>query len=412
MHLNSRVVTAAAVFTIASSGCSAFTSVSETSFAFSHTTQNIHTPRTRSALYFFGNKKEQDDEPVVIEDDTEDTNFVTKHLPTLKVAIPSFVLGGIATVSFLFLPILTDYYDAFSGAASTSSFYSSTTDTKIAKNNINQPVILFETILNDLNDAYVDDVDIQKLFETGVKAMTSSLDPYTEFESRQEAQDLEESVSGKYGGVGLVIRGSTLTAAAEEIALEPVPQEESKDSKSPIVKNVDDEDRAAIKRRKQKSMEDGIRVVSAFEGYAFDAGLRVGDKLLSVDDFEIKPTTTVDQVRNHLRGEPGTPVSITFQREGVGGEKNEPQTISMQRSVVHIPDVKYYGFIGDPKDAIGYIDLSGFANDAGREVRYATRVLQHGADMIARANGGEIRDDEGTITTDSIDTTKLKVSNC
>ena len=82
----------------------------------------------------------------------------------------------------------------------------------------------------------------------------------------------------------------------------------------------------------------------------------------------------------------------------------------MQRSVVHIPDVKYYGFIGDPKDAIGYIDLSGFANDAGREVRYATRVLQHGADMIARANGGEIRDDEGTITTDSIDTTKLKVS--
>ena len=410
MPLNNRVVTAVAVFTVASSGCGAFTSVSKTSFAFQHATQFIQTPRTRSALYFFGKKKEQD-VPVVIEDDTEDTNFITKHLPTIKVAIPSFVLGGIATLSFLFLPILTDYYDAFSGAASTGNFYSSTTDnTKLAKNNINQPVILFETILNDLNDAYVDDVDIQKLFETGVKAMTSSLDPYTEFESRQEAQDLEESVTGKYGGVGLVIRGSTLTAEAEEIALEPMSQDESKDSKSPIVKKVDDEDRAAIKRRKQKSMEDGIRVVSAFEGYAFDAGLRVGDKLLSVDDFEIKPTTTVDQVRNHLRGEPGTPVSITFEREGVGGEKNEPQTITMQRSVVHIPDVKYYGFIGDPKDAIGYIDLSGFANDAGREVRYAIRVLQHGADMIARANGGEIRDEEGTITADSIDTTKLKVS--
>jgi len=408
MPLNNRVVTAVAVFTVASSGCGAFTSVSKTSFAFQHATQFIQTPRTRSALYFFGKKKEQD-VPVVIEDDTEDTNFITKHLPTIKVAIPSFVLGGIATLSFLFLPILTDYYDAFSGAASTGNFYSSTTDnTKLAKNNINQPVILFETILNDLNDAYVDDVDIQKLFETGVKAMTSSLDPYTEFESRQEAQDLEESVTGKYGGVGLVIRGSTLTAEAEEIALEPMSQDESKDSKSPIVKKVDDEDRAAIKRRKQKSMEDGIRVVSAFEGYAFDAGLRVGDKLLSVDDFEIKPTTTVDQVRNHLRGEPGTPVSITFEREGVGGEKNEPQTITMQRSVVHIPDVKYYGFIGDPKDAIGYIDLSGFANDAGREVRYAIRVLQHGADMIARANGGEIRDEEGTITADSIDTTKLK----
>jgi S1-C subfamily serine protease len=143
---------------------------------------------------------------------------------------------------------------------------------------------------------------------------------------------LEESVTGVYGGVGLVIRGSTLTADAEDILLEPAVTDGEK-NKPPIVKNLDDEDRAALKRRKAKSMEDGIRVVSAFEGYAYDAGLRVGDKLLSVGDFEIKPTTTVEQVRNHLRGEPGTPVSITFQREGVGGVQNEPQTIEMQRSV-------------------------------------------------------------------------------
>jgi hypothetical protein len=406
---NSRAVTAAAVLVImVLTGSDAFTSPSKTSLALhQHTRHNTCT----TALHFFGNKnKEPQDESPEDNEEVPTTNFLTKHTPTIKIALPAFLLGGIATLSFLFLPLLTDYHDAFSGAASTSSFYGSS-ESKLAKNNINQPVILFETILNDLNEAYVDDVDIQKLFETGVKAMTSSLDPYTEFESRQEAQDLEESVSGQYGGVGLVIRGSTLTAEAEEIALEPMPSEDGKEKKPPIVRNVEEEDRAAIKRRRQKTLEDGIRVVSAFEGYAYDAGLRVGDKLLSVDDFEIKPTTTVDQVRNHLRGEPGTPVSITFQREGVGGEKNEPQTILMQRSVVHIPDVKYYGFIGDPKDAIGYIDLSGFANDAGREVRYAIRVLQHGAEMIARANGGEIRD-EGRVTVDSIDTTKLKVSYC
>jgi hypothetical protein len=77
--------------------------------------------------------------------------------------------------------------------------------------------------------------------------------------------------------------------------------------------------------------------------------MRVGDKLLAIDDFVIKPTTAVDEVRNHLRGEPGTPVSITFSREGVGGgggdgkKPNEPQTITLQRSVVRIPDVKYFG---------------------------------------------------------------------
>lgn len=75
--------------------------------------------------------------------------------------------------------------------------------------------------------------------------------------------------------------------------------------------------------------------------------MRVGDKLLAIDDFDIQPKTTVDEVRNHLRGEPGTPVSITFLREGVGKETNEPQTITLERSVVHIPDVKYFGKFRD-----------------------------------------------------------------
>jgi hypothetical protein len=332
-------------------------------FAPSSTSLAMHRDMRKSALHFWNKKEEeapaaQDDQDV----EEKEENLIAKIAPTIKVALPSFILGGVATLSFLFGPILTDYYDAFEGSASTSNFYSTEPSSKVAKNNINQPVILFETILNDLNEAYVDDVDIQKLFETGVKAMvrkkvffivsyvcsymkptsyscynsmfqTASLDPYTEFESRQEAIDLEESVSGVYGGVGLVIRGSTLTADAEDILLEPVSTDGEKSAKPPIVKNLEDEDRAALKRRKLKSMEDGIRVVSAFEGYAYDAGLRVGDKLLFVDDFEIKPTTTVEQVRNHLRGDPGTPVSITFQREGVGGVKNEPQTIEMQRSV-------------------------------------------------------------------------------
>lgn len=344
--------------------------------------------------------------------DDDDQSFLSKYvkpsLSILKIALPSAVAGAAVTLSVLFLPLLSDYYDAFNGVSSKdfygvpsstgsqSSSSSSTGKAVNSVNNINQPVILFETILNDLNDAYVDDVDIQKLFETGVKAMTSSLDPYTEFESRQEAQDLEESVSGKYGGVGLVIRGSTIVADAsddEDIVLEqsdntpssvnekietPTAPVAVKDSKSGNkVTDDDDDDKIELaerKRRRQKSMEDGIRVVSAFEGknsrcsislcfnimyasialtslggtggatgYAYDAGLRVGDKLLAIDDFEIKPTTAVDEVRNHLRGEPGTPVSITFLRDGVGGEKSEPQTISMQRTVVRIPDVKYFG---------------------------------------------------------------------
>jgi len=39
----------------------------------------------------------------------------------------------------------------------------------------------------------------------GVKSMLDSLDPYTEFEDLKAARYMQESVSGKYGGVGLII---------------------------------------------------------------------------------------------------------------------------------------------------------------------------------------------------------------
>ena len=246
-----------------------------------------------------GDKVTDDDQNV--EEDTpadEDANANTRSF--LKVALPSFLAGGIATLGFLFLPLLADYNDAFNGGTINNSFQTSEGMSKVAAenknvNNVNQPVILFETILNDLNDAYVDKVDVQKLFETGVKAMTASLDPYTEFESRLEARELEESVTGKYGGVGLVIRGGTnlkLLQEDEDISIvggsdkeeNKMPYKPNSISSPPVAArreinrvnelgkktaNKDDEidvDEIERKRARKKSMEEGIRVVSAFEG--------------------------------------------------------------------------------------------------------------------------------------------------
>ena len=245
-----------------------------------------------------------------VPDDNEvddDANANTKSF--LKVAVPSFIAGGVATLGFLFLPLLADYNDAFNGGTINNSFPTSEGMNKINAenknvNNVNQPVILFETILNDLNDAYVDKVDVQKLFETGVKAMTASLDPYTEFESRLEAKSLEESVTGKYGGVGLVIRGGTNSMLMQEdedsvsednsvvsgssnsemigsptssdkpisISSPPVAVRQDSGRMNSVEKktsNKDDDvdvDEIERKRARKKSMEDGIRVVSAFEG--------------------------------------------------------------------------------------------------------------------------------------------------
>ena len=68
------------------------------------------------------------------------------------------------------------------------------------------------------------------------------------------------------------------------------------------------------------SFREGITVVSAFEGYAFDAGMRVGDSLLAVDDVPVVGRS-VDQVRDLLRGPPNTQVKVRSRRREGGREE-------------------------------------------------------------------------------------------
>ena len=98
--------------------------------------------------------------------------------------------------------------------------------------------LLFGAILENVKAAYVDsNVDIDKLFQTGVNSMLSSLDPYSAYENPRDAEDLNLRTTGRYGGVGLTIgRG------------------------------------------------DGgkVLVLGALEGFAFDVGVRAGDQIVKV----------------------------------------------------------------------------------------------------------------------------------
>lgn len=294
---------------------------------------------------------------------------------------------------------------------------------------MSEPVTLFETILTDLDQGYVDAVDTKKLFETGVSAMLNSLDPYTEFEGRQEAKDMSEGISGKYAGVGLVISGASLpqdvvdkmstsvsstsssgvdASSQQNQGSKLLPKDAMEDNVKFLNEDIstgvnaildDDEDllsgsdedfdreayvkqKMEEKRATQKAYERGIRVVSAFEGYAFDAGMRPGDKIVAVDGLRVNPGTTVESVRSKLRGEPGTSVDITFERDGIDGET----TLSIPRNIVQVPDVKLTSFVGKPQDGIGYIQLTGFAANAGNEVRRSIFALQRASE---EASNGE-----------------------
>ena len=142
---------------------------------------------------------------------------------------------------------------------------------------IQEKAELFGEILADLQDLYVEPVDLDKLAETGFQAMLSSLDPYTEFENVEAAKVMRTQTIGNYGGVGLVIT-------------------KNKDTKG--------------------NDQPYISVVNSFEGYAFDAGMRVGDTLISVDGKDVKDTSTND-VSLMLKGEPGSKVALKYKRPGL-----------------------------------------------------------------------------------------------
>jgi hypothetical protein len=88
--------------------------------------------------------------------------LLTKFL-NARMIIISFLAGVILTGALIFVPVYNQV------------------------ETLSEPVTLFETILADINRGYVDEVDTNKLFETGISAMLRSLDPYTEFEGKQEA---------------------------------------------------------------------------------------------------------------------------------------------------------------------------------------------------------------------------------
>ena len=63
----------------------------------------------------------------------------------------------------------------------------------------------------------------------------------------------------------------------------------------------------------EKAAERGIHVVNAFEAY--DYKMRPGDKIVAVDGWRVGSGAVVEDVRNRLRGDPGSTVDIS--RENV-----------------------------------------------------------------------------------------------
>ena len=207
---------------------------------------------------------------------------------------------------------------------------------------ISKHLDVFHAVFRELDMMYVDTFDVAEVMEEGIRAMLSKLDPYTVFYPEEEDEDLKMMLTGKYAGVGAVIR--------------------------------------------YHKKYDRVVVVEPYEGMpALTAGLRAGDILLSIDGEDLKGMT-VDKVSERLRGESGTTLMVKAKREGVADSIME---LKLTRANIALPAVPYYAMFAD---STGYIILNSFTENCARDVRLALIELRgQGAKRLIldlRGNGG------------------------
>ena len=180
---------------------------------------------------------------------------------------------------------------------------------------ISKNIEIFTNLYKEINTFYVDDLDPGKLMRTGIDAMMESLDPYTNYISESDIEGYRFITEGRYNGIGAISR----------------------------------------------KIGDYVTITELYEGQPADkAGVKVGDKITAIDGQNVVGKKS-DDINNFLRGFPGTEVELTIERPG----STDPVIVKLVRDEVNVPNVPFYGMVSDD---IGYIALTTFTRNAGKNV--------------------------------------------
>ena len=200
---------------------------------------------------------------------------------------------------------------------------------------------IFNQLYKNLELLYVDTLNPKETIGTGINAMLRSLDPYTEYYAQDETKNLRMMLTGKYAGIGALIR-----------------------KHQKLDRVVIDEPYANMP--------------------AAEAGLKKGDVVISIDDT-LMNDKTVSYVSDHLRGEPGTSFLLKVMRPSTG----KLMSFKITRRNIKLPELPYYGI---REGNVGYINLNSFTEGCAKDMRRAFIDLKkQGATSLIldlRGNGG------------------------
>lgn len=220
---------------------------------------------------------------------------------------------------------------------------------------ISKNLEIFNDIYKQLDMFYVDSLSADTVIEWGIDAMLRQVDPFTVYYPEEGMDELKEMTTGKYAGIGAVIR----FYKKEDRVMVIEPQEDSP---------------------------------------AIEAGVKGGDLILSIDGKDMKGKST-QEVSENLRGDAGTTFELTVKRAGV----EHPLSFKITRRNIAMPPVPYYGMVAD---GIGYVYFERFVDGCSRDVRRAVVDLK---EQGAKALVIDMRGNPGGPLSEAVEVTNLFV---
>ena len=247
--------------------------------------------------------------------------------------------------------------------------------TRSSKADISRNLQIFNAIYKELQTQYVDTIDADATMQTAIRAMLSTIDPYTEYYPADNQDEITSISAGQYAGIGSVIMKR---------------------------------DNEVISHRPQ------------WDTPSRRAGVRHGDVILAVDDWTVPADADVSEVSKRLRGQAGTHVKVYVRRPYA---EDSLLSFDIVRGAIKVDPMPWYGMLAD---SIGFIRLTTFNENSAEAVRDAVLSLKthpglKGIILDLRDNGGGLLEsavqivgnfvDKGTeiVRTKYSDSTNVKI---
>jgi carboxyl-terminal processing protease len=206
----------------------------------------------------------------------------------------------------------------------------------------------YVAVYSAVKAAYVEPVDDARLMDSAIRGLLLDLDPHSAYLEGDAADNFEEQSRGNYDGIGV------------EIFRQP-------DGSLRVIAPIDDTPAAR-------------------------AGIKAGDLIVAIDGTPLEAGD--GDTSTSLRGEPGTAVELTIERDGV----ERPLTLTVQRETIRIASVRSRML----EPGYGYIRLSAFQADTAADFERQLAALNEQAGGRLRGLVLDLRSNPGGLLTAAV----------